>query len=63
VCDGDYNNDGIVGVPDLNLLAQIFGTGANADMECADVIPGGFVIWLDDYMNCWLTQLGGAPGP
>ena len=56
-CDADLNNDGGVGLNDVNDILGLLGTAdANADLNC----DGG--VGLSD-VNDALGDLGTAPGP
>jgi alpha-tubulin suppressor-like RCC1 family protein len=57
VCDGDFNNDGVVGFPDLATFRTRFGTN-NAD---ADLNGDGSVNFLD--LAIFRALFGKPPGP
>jgi hypothetical protein len=63
LCDADLNNDGVIGVPDMNRFRLAFGTGSGDpgyDPE-ADFQADG-VIGIPD-LNVIRGSLGGTPGP
>ena len=63
ICDADFNNDGVVGNPDLIILSAAYGTvdgdpayDPNVDMD------GDGVIAIRDYI-LYMQSSGQAPGP
>ena len=62
-CDADYNNDGVVGLPDFNLFRSQFGkTSADPTFDPRFDANGDGVIGLPDF-NLLRKQFGGPPGP
>ena len=68
-CDADYDNNGVVGLSDFNILRGQFGKKScdsfapcdldfNADVDC----DGSDTIGTLDF-NCLRNQFGGPPGP
>ena len=61
VCDADYNNDGIVGHPDVFELSAAFGTGDEEKCHQNGSIPGCFVGHAS--FGFILIAYGSIPGP
>ena len=62
-CDPDYNNDGLVGIPDFNVLRSKFGTkkgDPDYDSRCDHNGDGG--IGIPDF-NVLRRYFGRKPGP
>ena len=60
-CDGDFNQDNVVGVPDFNIFRSCFGMpGAPMFAECDCNCDG--VVGVPDF-NCFRAQFGAGPGP
>ena len=57
-CDADFNNDGVVGIPDFALLSAQFGstTGGSADFD------GDTIVGVPDF-GALSGMLGSPPGP
>jgi hypothetical protein len=62
-CDADYNDDGVVGLPDFARLANAFGTvQGHPDFDPAVDVNGDGVIGLPEY-GFLGSAFGGTPGP
>ncbi len=62
-CDADYNNDGVVGIPDFDLLRAQFGkTSGDPGFDPALDLDGNGAIGLSDF-NALRGFLDQAPGP
>ena len=62
-CDPDYNNDGVVGTPDLDLLRAQFGkTSADPTFDPTLDLDGNGAIGISDF-NSLRRFLDQAPGP
>ncbi|MCH8132724.1 MAG: hypothetical protein IIA30_09260, partial [Myxococcales bacterium] len=57
-CDADFNNDGVVGIPDFALLSAQFGstTGGSADFN------GDTIVGIPDFAAL-SGMFGSPPGP
>jgi hypothetical protein len=62
-CDPDYNNDGVVGIPDFNHMRSQFGkTAADPDFDPAVDHDGNGAIGISDF-NVSRTFFSDPPGP
>ena len=62
-CDADYNNDGVVGIPDFDLLRAQFGkTSADPTFNPTLDLDGNGAIGISDF-NALRGFLNQAPGP
>ncbi len=61
LCDADYNDDGVVGHPDVFRYAPTFGTLGNEEQCHAEPIPGCIVGYPDFGFLIW--AFGKPPGP
>ena len=63
ICDPDYNNDGVVGIPDFNILRRLFGkTAADPGFDPDVDAQGDDAIGIPDF-NVLRRYFGGPPGP
>jgi hypothetical protein len=60
-CDGDFDNDGLVGVPDFNTFRTGFGQPVTAENEDLDSNCDGFIGIPD--LNAFRSQFMIGPGP
>ena len=61
LCDADYNDDGVVGHPDVFEFGPTFGTMGNEEKCHMEPIPGCFVSFGD--FGFLIAAFGEIPGP
>jgi hypothetical protein len=61
VCDADYNDDGVVGHPDVFEYAPVFATSGNEEKCHVEPIPG-CIVGLPDF-GFLIAAFGKIPGP
>ena len=61
LCDADYNNDGVVGHPDLFEIGGVFGTFGNEE-KCHDVPIPGCIVGFSD-LGIAVSKFATVPGP
>ncbi len=61
LCDADYDNSGVVGLPDLFEFGFAFGTLGNEEKCHVEPIPGCVVSLVD--LNFLFSRSGTTPGP
>jgi hypothetical protein len=62
-CDGDFDNDGVVGIQDFVAIRRTFGESAGSPgfIPGADM-DGDGIVAIADFIR-WLRVFGNAPGP
>jgi hypothetical protein len=60
-CDADYNDDGVVGHPDVFEFGAVFGTKGNEEKCHIGPVPGCFVSFQD--LAFLVGVFGESPGP
>jgi hypothetical protein len=64
ICDADFNNDGVVGIPDLPIIAECLdmpGVGARGECLMTDLNTDHRI---DDFdFRLFTERVGRAPGP